>query len=202
MKEIENSFLRGFIETPAARRIVQKCARSVLNPNEVTIDGELAGKVFQEIAYEYTAARISEYFTLLSPDDTLDFFSDLYPSKVKRRNKYNLTSLMGVAVPDGLLYDQRLQQFPENPDIISALYEYTLVSDLNSYLNSKVYAIRKILGEFPSLFGEAEIVFVIPHGRDKAKGLENFGTIKTLPFTSKEFSVYLRNFANQIRAAV
>lgn len=118
------------------------------------LSGRFAGRLFQEIAYLSAAnasAKTGE--VVLCSDRTLHFYETLFPDRPKLVDPFDVGTIDGVSVPDGLSLgvDGR----------ILTVWEYSLRGDYN-YFAGKMEYFTIDARRYPELFGGAELKFVTP----------------------------------------
>lgn len=90
-------------------------AVKVKNCTMEKIGGYVAGYLFETMAYLHLYAKLAtEGKFLLSPEETLEVYSLLYPTRKKVINGIGLqTSLNGISVPDGIIFDRSIAGISE-----------------------------------------------------------------------------------------
>ena len=143
-----------------------------------------AGKIFEDIASIYLSreAKVHPERTVISGENTLLFFEDLYPNSWKIRYPYpfNIDSLNDHSVPDGLIVD--------GSGVIT-ICEYTLMED-KLYFKDKYRKFKSLKKKFPKIFGRSDFLFVVPRtSSDIMRGIqENVGGNNTVRFLELPFS--------------
>jgi len=160
----------------------------IINGNRKKVMEKFAGKLFQDLAYHFLASKQLSYHTLLSPEKTLEFYKKLYPTKPEVKHIFRLTSLDGISVPDGMLIEER-----GDIEYVIAICEYTLAGNEQKFKAKDTgFSIDK--KNFEQLFGDANLLFVMPKGYYDGT-MRNTGIeIVQMPFTHKQF----RNFFDGI----
>lgn len=185
-------FLRWYQEQDSFQKILGE-AKHILSTssedaNEVI--SKLSGGLFQDIASIYLIGkeeRNSLERTVVLPANVFSFFTNLYPNASVIHNTITTESLKGASVPDGLIIDKL--------GIVSVC-EYTL-NEGQSYFEDKYYKFRTKKRNFPWLFTNSNLLFVVPNTvhpvMEKIK--ENIGdsTVQFLeiPFSRNEFRKFI-----------
>lgn len=150
-----------------------------------------AGSCYQFMSYSYHATKQPEGLVLLSPSRTLALHESLFPEARKFTSPFGLDSLE-ISTPDGL----QIQDNRGAPKILSVI-EYTLTGD-KDYLQKKLEAYEQKVQQFPKLFGNTQLVFVMPSVRSggfiSPVIRESKARVIEMPFTHEQF----RKFASSI----
>lgn len=162
--------------------------------------GRFSGGVYEELAY-FALGEGTESDLLLSPDDTLQYFHQyLYPSN-KLSNYGFTTALEKISVPDGI----RLS-VGEDSSTPLAVYEYTLIQTserYKPYFEPKHYSHRRRRQDYPQLFRDTPLVFVVPSQSGlanhikKSIGKDDVEVIE-LPFEHRDFGKFIENLVRPI----
>ena len=181
-----------FKQSEAFRQIYTQAQRYFSVPRtkgEVELcRSDVAGEVFQQIAFAYLSQKLSATQTLLSPMTTFDLYHrNLYPGKKVVRHKIGTPSLLGISVPDGLLVENE----PFGLKIVAAV-EYTLKRKRDAF-HEKIYYFAFSKLKFPDLFAESCLLFVTPTFSESPPLIpQGKAELRQLPFTHPQF----RNFSN------
>lgn len=148
-----------------------------------------SGAMFEEIAY-YKLAEETAHSALLAPEETFKYFQQyLYPD-APIFSDFLATSLKGISVPDGLLVT-----IDGETSLPKAVYEYTLTKlgeHQRPYFAPKYNAHHRHRQDYPRLFGNASLVFVVPSETGLADSIKaSIGRsgvdVVELPFTHSAF---------------
>lgn len=152
------------------------------------------GSCYQFMSYSYHAIKQPEGLVLLSPSRTLALYQSLFPEAHKRRKSTSPLGLgsLDISTPDGL----QIQDNRGAPKVLRVI-EYTLSSD-EDYFQNKLEVYEKRVKQFPKLFGNTQLVFVMPSrmsgGFISPVIRENKARVIRMPFNHKQF----REFINDI----
>lgn len=181
-----------FKKTEAIRQIYTQALRySVVPRTEREIEvcrAEIAGEVFQQIAFAYLSQRLAADQILLSPERTFDLYhKNLFPGKKVVRHPIGTPSLLGISVPDGLLVEN--EPFGLR---IAAAVEYTLDGRW-VYFQNKIVHFKGDQEKFPSLFQNSQLLFVTPTFKANQPAIpQGEAELRRLPFSHRQF----RHFSN------
>ena len=146
------------------------------------------GSCYQFMSYSYHATKQPEGRVLLSPSRTLALHESLFPKARKYTNPLGLGSL-DVSVPNGL----QIQDNRGAPKI-SSVVDYTLTGN-EDYFQNKLEVYEQRVQQFPKLFGNTQLVFVIPSRRSggfiPAAIRESEARVIRMPFSHKQFRRFI-----------
>ncbi|MBI2051758.1 hypothetical protein HYT33_03285 [Candidatus Roizmanbacteria bacterium] len=151
---------------------------------------DFAGAVYEDLIYTALDAATPEGMILLSPQQTFEFFQDLYPDVPDIHNVFQ-SSLENVSVPDGLLF--RLSS--GSALIPKAVLEYTLSSKL-AKVQRKIEGWQALKDKFPQLFSNTNYVFVATKtSMEKGYSQRHFQEVNFIyaPFTAGQFKDYVNS---------
>jgi len=182
--------VRWYKGTKSFREVYDESINFTLTPHSEKKSerfmNRLAGRAYEDIAYQFLAVRQPDYLTLLSPQKTLEFYKKLYPNASVDSNGLGLVSLRGISVPDGLLVGKfrgRSQVF--------ALCDYTLTGD-TQYFKRHAVGFQKDKRHFPQLFTPYPYhLFIVPNGATSLREKYPHAKIEQLPFTHKQFRDFI-----------
>ncbi len=195
MKEIESFSLDDLGDTPvpeAIRQVLKKEGK----PRNDEEKNYFTGQVFQMIGCYIMRTRLVEGERLLTPEETLAYFTGFYSEATLIERKYGTSSLWEVPVPDGLLFKDGDQKIYDLGQLV-AVYEYTVVRNLRAYIKGKKRGFLEFREVFPTLPGEEiELRFVVPLDREtyELEDLIEGMSIERLGFNSHQFHQYLMKF--------
>lgn len=150
---------------------------------------DIAGEVFQRIAYAYLSRNLASNLTLLSHMRTFNLYRILYPGKKVVKRPIGSSSLKGISVPDGLLIENGASERK-----VVTVVEYTLEGKF-TYFEKKFNAFTIDKYKFLPLFGQSSLLFVTPTFRQRPSLPPVWkAKIQELPFTHHQF----RNFFNSV----
>ncbi|MCH7730684.1 hypothetical protein IID21_04190 [Patescibacteria group bacterium] len=185
-----------FKKTEQFHQIYLESSRYLFTPRTDEQIAELrkdfAGSCYQFMSYSYHATKQPEGLVLLSPSRTLALYEKLFPKARKSKHRFGLDSLFGISTPDSL----EIQDNGGAPKILRVI-EYTLTSN-KGYLQKKLLAHEQDVRKFPKLFGDTQLVFVLP--LRKSGGFippvirESEAPVIEMPFTHEQF----RKFSSSI----
>lgn len=116
------------------------------------------GAIMNDIAFVTVRSLLPEGYSLLSPEQTLKLYTNMYPHAQEKIPVLGPSSLEGKYVPDGLLVDTSTAH-----PVIVGYGEYTTIHDKK--LRNKIGRVYTMLGfdrkAYPALFAEAHPFFVL-----------------------------------------
>ena len=159
-----------------------------------SFERELAGRLFQDLAYSVLAGRNYPSAIVLSPEKTLEFYRALYPSRRLNKENFGLDSLLGITVPDGLIVQEQ-GGFMH----IAAVCEYTLMRDYY-YFSSKYDGFESHSEKNKRLLGGSCLRFVVPNDEPfpaiaRYTGVEFMG----MPFNRWQFGKFMEYLISEHR---
>ena len=127
---------------------------------------DFAGEVFEDIARDaFGLQQQGRRIFISQQKEMLDFWKNLYPNARVIHKPLEKDTLLGVSVPDGLIVNQSIVNQPIWSELsivsIVGIVECTLSEKVEVFLEKHNSFISK-QKNFPSLFGRANLVFVIP----------------------------------------
>lgn len=165
---------------------------------------DLAGRLFEEMSYEYVGSLLPHFRLITSPTETFDFFRSLNPNVELVSDYFGPKAVSGVSVPDGLAYDTRWAEYPGHHGLCK-VYEYTLIrpESFPRYLQSKVRHFHKLRELHPSLFSVAQLSMVVPynHHCELPRKYSWFVHIETVPVSSTTIGLVINRFLQKRRGA-
>lgn len=154
---------------------------------------DFTGRAFQEIAYDYMNSTVLPNQVLLNPSRTLAFYTDLYSTNEVIAHCFDLDSLQGISVPDGLLVDASLDE-----PAVAAVVEYT-TAKADDYFLKKCCHLQKVKIEKPDFFSDAKLIFVTPKYSPR-RSQPDIQFLQT-PFTRKQLKEFLDGIYAQFTPA-
>ena len=189
-------FLRWYQKQDSFQEILGEAQYMLATSSEDANEAisRLSGGLFEDIASIYLIrkeAKNNSERTVVLTANVLSFFTDLYPNASVVHNTITTDSLKGASVPDGLIIDKL--------GIVSVC-EYTL-REGQQYFEDKYHKFRTKKRNFPELFANSNLLFVVPKtvrpAMEKIK--ENIGdsTVQflELPFSRTEFRKFIEKVA-------
>ncbi|OGH19706.1 MAG: hypothetical protein A3D74_00420 [Candidatus Levybacteria bacterium RIFCSPHIGHO2_02_FULL_37_13] len=179
----------------------QRFKRDVRRSRDKTsLRHNLAGIVFQDIAYSVCALDCDDSRVLLSPEKTSEFWTMLYPNKEIVSHPYGQETLENAYVPDGILVNTS-KAFNIYKRPVFKLYEYSLVHMTERDLEEQLKAIRIQHEKFPGLFAETSVEFVIPRTfpLPRLSSEEKKVEFLQLPITRVQFGHFITDLYNGMR---
>lgn len=153
------------------------------------------GSLFEELAYVGLLRSISSKFLLLSPQETIEYFTKLYPKVALRQLGLQIT-LSDEYVPDGLLFGKDGK--------VKRILEYStqgIESQLVKYMQSKARHVGHLRKRFPHIFGETELVVMFTHDVHQTLiregGKPRGVTLQPVPITSHHVHQYAHQLARR-----
>ena len=163
--------------------VAQDCQRLMKAEDIKSLENRFVGRVFECIGYFFMLNRSLGLVT--SPQETLDFYRWLYPKPQLRRSALGFDSIRGVNMPDGLLIEEQHGLYK-----VVEVCEYTTVRD-TEYFEYKFRGFKRIKKDFPAVFDEAQLLFLVPKWLDPPLINDYYIAFDFTPFSKKE----LINFA-------
>lgn len=145
------------------------------------------GALFEKLAFMFV--REAEIFPRkpLSPQETWQYFYNrLFPNARIVHHLFSSYSL-NIPVPDGICFQDRKRES------VSQVLEYTL-SGNPSIFKSKVKAFVQYREEFSDVFGDAELIFVVPKIRTERLIRAGDASFVHLPINRRQFD----NLTNEV----
>lgn len=71
--------------------------------NKGDLERDLAGRVFEELAFIHLQSKLKEHLRLLTPDETFQLFDYCHFPRIKSSNNQLNKGIAGITVPDGLI---------------------------------------------------------------------------------------------------
>lgn len=159
--------------------------------------GNFAGVTFENIAFIVCALKEkSNGITVLSPRRTNELFKHLYPNARRFDFPFREDSLGGdISIPDGIGIDES----DLTGNTISNIYEFTL-SRTEKVFDGKYDFFRKKKRNFPKLFSNTSLVFVLPKSATLPNG--NGSDIRFIEtnFTRSDFNDFMFDICCNYRA--
>jgi len=148
--------------------------------------GRFAGRLNQDMIYNFFVNREPRPNILLSPERTLEFYKKLYPNKPTTKNTLGFDSLEGISVPDGIIVKEH--------EGIAAVCEYTLRGDKETFEKKyNGFCINK--EHFPQVFANANLLFAVLSDTYLPISItrQTEVKVKRIPFKHKQFRNYVKN---------
>lgn len=166
---------------------------------------DFAGKLFEELSYNFIFQELPPHKFLLNPQQTLNYYKSLFPNTQKVEYTAGFTSLRGIPVPDGLVFDRGWASLFGEP-VLTRVLEYTLQKggQLVETTLHKDRRFRAIQDERPEVFGFAEVCLVTPYFENDFETLTILRdriNLEMLPFTHEDFRHYFSKFRRKFLEA-
>jgi|GEM_PF-3970867 hypothetical protein len=170
--------------------------RSIYDVSRTMSDEDATGfyklfvsRLFEDLAYLFMQHR--GIGPVLSQKDTLDFFRWLYPGAQFRPRTLGFDTLAGITVPDGILLEEQAGIY--RPIMVG---EYTLAAR-EEYFQHKFKAFKKRKTDFEMIFGNSQLLFVVPEGIEPSKFIDNPDiSTEYVPFNRKEINDFAYELFN------
>lgn len=159
-------------------------------PVEITL-GTLSGKIFEEVGFLSIYRTMPTSNILLSPEQTIAYFAELYPSYIREIPR-PLQPSLNAYVPDGVVG----QWNEDGSSSVVELVEFTASKGdrLVNTLYHKALSFQKLRARYPDFFGKAKVHFVLPENTALDTGLIEslipFFRFSTIPVSSFELGRY------------
>ncbi len=188
-KRLLSDFKRSASFKDGYSRLINVMSLPQKEDDLVEVRRDFSGLFFEGMAYMYLQqSGIMEDshgpLTLLSPENTLQFYSNLFSEAPGSVHRTGRESLHGVVVPDGIL--------ASGDGYVHAVLEYTAHGG-KQYFEDKINGFTQIknLDKLKGVFDGSQLIFVTPtFSNNKPRGVE----VREMPFTHKQ----LRDFINDI----
>ena len=151
------------------------------------------GCLFEELAFVGLLPNVSSHDRLLSPQETIDYFSLLYPDMSLRQIRLQVT-LAQAYVPDGLLFGKDGK--------VKKILEYSAQgkdNELVKYMQRKVGLVNNLRHRHPEIFHGAEVVVMFPQDVHRSvlhEGKKPEGVIlQPVPITTHHVHQYAKQLA-------
>lgn len=156
----------------------------------------LAGRIFEDLAYSYLSQRQGNSTVLLSPALTSEFVVGLElkrnPEAHVHKYPFSHPTVSGIYVPDGIAV-RNINGTPK----ITAVYEYKAGAERERWVDNSINGFDNLKGDFGFLFHHAQFVVVTPHNSSLSKIIKDYLTIDqlvTLPLDNTD----LRSFVDGV----
>lgn len=163
--EILEDFMKAGGFGPIYHTAARDCRLPMKQEDIEHFTRDFAARVFEQIAYFFMLN--SGVGLVTSPTETFEFYRWLYPNNQLRSNALGFNSIRGVTVPDGLLVEKLHGLYN-----IIAVCEYTLTGDTKIF-EYKFRGFERVRRDFPAVFDEAQLVFLVPDGYNPPASLNN-----------------------------
>jgi hypothetical protein len=149
--------------------------------------GRFAGRLNQDMIYDFFVTRQSQSNILLSPERTFEFYKKLYSDKPVIENLLGLDSLGGISVPDGIVVKEH--------EGIVAVCEYTLTRKDQTF-EKKYSGFHINRTNSPQVFSDAGLLFVVLKNAYLPESIIKHTEVKAerMPFSYRQF----QNFVDSI----
>jgi len=153
-------------------------------------ENHFVGRIFEDIASAWMIAKLrmskkNINAKLISPRKTLEVYKKIYPEAIEISSPFDLNSLQGISVPDGLIKNI-------NTGKIIAVCEYTLSFKIFEEKKRKMKKYKKELGK---LGFRVQPILVLPDIKEKQ--FEEDIAIEYLPFGTNEFRELTQTILSQ-----
>lgn len=149
------------------------------------LKSDFAGRVFEDIAFIYVAAKFAKHI-VLSPEETLGVFRRIY-SDPEIINFFPFeTTIVGVSVPDGLVIDGKTGK-------VLKILEFSLDKKVDR-IAGKIRTILQGRERLNKEFGESTFLFVMPQTFPVPQSIRDNGasvSLHQLPFNRKWFGGFI-----------
>ena len=165
-----------------------------------TLRHNFATIVFQDTAYFVCALERDDSRVVFSSKKTSELWAMLYPNSNFVHHPFGEETLTNIYVPDGIVADRSIVSNTSNSPVLKFL-EYTLVHMNERDLERKLRSIRIQQKNFPGLFAQACVEFVIPRTfpLPELKGEQDRIEFLQLPITRVEFGRFISNLYDGMR---
>lgn len=185
------SILSWFEESDSFRQIYEQAMEYHLMPHTDEKLGQFrrrfAGRLYEDLAFSFLTSIEYPSRIVLSPKRTLAFYQRLYLDSDVIEEGFGLDSLEGIFVPDGLVVEEQ-----GSVERIVAVSEYTVRGD-EGYFKRKLRGFSSESEEYPQLFDDAYLLFVVPDQAALIRNAPKSGNFKfrTIPFTHEQFRDFI-----------
>lgn len=186
------SILDEFLYSPQMADLYKQAMQYSLefhtNSQYVILNNTFIGAIFAELSEEYLAKIINHPSIMYNGTQTYEYFHKLYPSHRVIESPFGVRTLKGISVPDGML----LRPNGTKTSVVS-VYEYTSNPDPKN-IRKKYKAFQMLKHDFPGIFNNAKVMFVLPNDMKMPPELKDKPDIDrtVLPFSRENFLQFIR----------
>lgn len=160
-----------------------------IQTHRVDFQGSFAGRLFEELGYQWYSEQLNDSRKLLDPDETIAYFLDLYggtPSQSLLQG-----GIFNEYVPDGVILGDDIKGD-------AVIVEYTVrgpkLSSLPQYIHHKGKMVKALRKRFPEIFGGGRLEIVFTHDTlpivQKTKGIDSRTKLRAAPFQHDEVHAF------------
>lgn len=122
------------------------------------IKGEFAGACFERLGYSFLKGQLMPGHYLASPQETLAYFQEfIYPQRDLITRSLFETTLSGVYIPDGLVFEGEGVARGR----LRAIVDYTMTPNARN-LERKLAGLEELKTMTPTVFSNAQLIVVSP----------------------------------------
>jgi hypothetical protein len=147
------------VEAYLQSRLYQLTLEETINKGCVNVHhlSELAGRVFEDLAYGLLSEANDHTAVVLSPERTLGVMESLFPNAKRKKGNYGhdniVTARSGIYTPDGLGVDLTKQETGPKANVV---FEYTMVPTWVKLYN-QYRGFKRLKRNHPKLFATNSI---------------------------------------------
>ena len=190
-----------FKKSTSFRRVYEEAVDKaiILEQEKIPIfERELAGGLYESMSHHYFTSLQPPDRVVVSPNNTLNFFRWIYSNREVLSQDFDLSSIEGIGVPDGLLIEKANGIYR-----VIAICEYTL-HGRKEYMESKHHNFREQQRKYPYIFQNSGLIMVTPKESNISSICHKFQETSSveMPFTHKQYRDFRRGVVEHHRRAI